>query len=49
MNLKQALLDRLEPEQLKELCVELDVDADRRSGTRWLPRCRAPSGQSRKR
>ena len=31
MNLKQALLACLQPEQLKELCVELDVDADRRS------------------
>jgi adenine-specific DNA-methyltransferase len=32
MNLKQALLGVLEAEQLKELCVELEVEADRRSG-----------------
>ncbi|MHB8257128.1 MAG: DNA methyltransferase [Acidiferrobacterales bacterium] len=31
MNLKKALLESLEAEQLKELCVELEVDADRRS------------------
>jgi len=31
MNLKQALLACLELEQLKELCAELEVDADRRS------------------
>jgi len=31
MNLKQVLLDCLRPDQLKELCTELDVEADRRS------------------
>jgi adenine-specific DNA-methyltransferase len=31
MNLKQALLNVLETEQLKDLCAELEVDADRRS------------------
>lgn len=31
MNLKQALLDCLETEQLKELCVEFEIEADRRS------------------
>src|SRR4051812_24685804 len=31
MNLKQALLACLESDQLKELCIELDLDADRRS------------------
>ena len=31
MNLKQALLAVLEAEQLKELCAELELDADRRS------------------
>ncbi|WP_316170078.1 DNA methyltransferase [Bradyrhizobium sp. SZCCHNRI1058] len=32
MNLKQALLGALEAEQLKELCAELEIEADRRSG-----------------
>lgn len=32
MNLKQALLGVLEAEQLKELCAELEIEADRRSG-----------------
>ena len=32
MNLKQALLACLSKEQLKELCTELEVEADRRSG-----------------
>ena len=31
MNLKQALLAALDPEQLKTICSELEVDADRRS------------------
>lgn len=31
MNLKRVLLDCLLPEQLKELCAELELDADRRS------------------
>ena len=31
MNLKKALLKSLEPEQIKELCEEIGVDADRRS------------------
>jgi adenine-specific DNA-methyltransferase len=31
MNLKHTLLDALEADQLKELCSELDLDADRRS------------------
>lgn len=31
MNLKQALLNAFEPEQLKELCAELEIEADRRS------------------
>lgn len=31
MNLKRVLLDCLLPEQLKELCAELEVEADRRS------------------
>jgi len=31
MNLKQALLACLQPDQLKELCAELEVEADRRS------------------
>jgi adenine-specific DNA-methyltransferase len=32
MNLKQVLLDVLEAEQLKELCTDLEIEADRRSG-----------------
>jgi hypothetical protein len=32
MNLKQALLGALEGEQLKELCAEFEIEADRRSG-----------------
>ena len=31
MNLKQGLLAELEAEQLKELCAELELEADRRS------------------
>lgn len=31
MNLKQALLAILETEQLKELCAEFELEADRRS------------------
>jgi hypothetical protein len=31
MNLKHALLAVLEAEQLKELCAELELEADRRS------------------
>lgn len=31
MNLKRVLLESLTPEQLKEICAELEIDADRRS------------------
>jgi adenine-specific DNA-methyltransferase len=31
MNLKPALLGALETEQLKQLCAELEIEADRRS------------------
>lgn len=34
MNLKKMLLDSMEPEQLKSLCTELEVDADQRSPDR---------------
>ena len=32
MNLKQAVLTVMETEQLRHLCAELDIDADRPSG-----------------